>query len=71
MATKPRTTSILAEIADSLPDAALRARIAWLCNLTRAAAVGWRLGCWLQCFGYGAMPCLAYSALFRSDRLVG
>jgi DNA-binding beta-propeller fold protein YncE len=41
MATIPRTTSILAEIADPLPHAALRARIAWLCHLARVAAVGW------------------------------
>src|SRR5215471_1470602 len=41
MATIPRTTSISAEIADPLPHAALRARIAWLCHLARVAAVGW------------------------------
>jgi hypothetical protein len=30
-----------AQTADSLPHAALRARIAWLCHLSRAAAMGW------------------------------
>jgi hypothetical protein len=31
----------IAHTVDPLPDAALRARIAWLCHLTRATAVGW------------------------------
>src|SRR5579864_3632020 len=35
------TTSTAAQTADPLPHSALRARIAWLCHLTRAAAVGW------------------------------
>jgi Protein of unknown function (DUF2975) len=39
--TIPWTTSASARTADPLPHAALRARIAWLCYLTRAAAVGW------------------------------
>lgn len=39
MPTIPWTAS--AETADPLPHTALRARIAWLCHLTRAAAVGW------------------------------
>src|SRR5262249_842282 len=30
-----------AEIADPLPHPALQARIAWLCHLTRVAALGW------------------------------
>jgi len=37
----PWTTSTSAQIEDPLPHAALRARIAWLCHLTRVAAVGW------------------------------
>jgi branched-subunit amino acid transport protein len=41
MPTMARTTSVSAEIADPLPHTALRARIAWLCHLARAAAVGW------------------------------
>jgi len=35
------TTFAPAATADPLPHEALRARIAWLCHLTRAAAVGW------------------------------
>jgi Protein of unknown function (DUF2975) len=31
----------MAQTVEPLPHAALRARIAWLCHLTRAAAVGW------------------------------
>jgi hypothetical protein len=41
MPTIPWTTSAPAETADPLPHASLRARIAWLCHLTRAAALGW------------------------------
>src|ERR1700730_16986659 len=41
MPTIPWTTSASADTTDPLPHAALRARIAWLCHLTRAAAVGW------------------------------
>jgi hypothetical protein len=35
------TTTASAETADPLSHEALRARIAWLCRLTRAAAAGW------------------------------
>lgn len=37
----PWPTSASMETADSRPHAALRARIAWLCHLTRAVALGW------------------------------
>jgi hypothetical protein len=35
------TASVSAETADPIPHAALRARIAWLCHLARAAALVW------------------------------
>jgi hypothetical protein len=41
MSTVSWTTSAAAETADPLPHAALRRRIAWLCHLTRVAALGW------------------------------
>lgn len=37
----PWPTSASMETADPRPHAALRARIAWLCHLARAAAIGW------------------------------
>jgi hypothetical protein len=37
----PWTTSAPAETADVRPHAALRTKIAWLCHLARAAALGW------------------------------
>jgi hypothetical protein len=39
--TIPWTASTSVQTADPLPHAALRARIAWLCHLARAAAVVW------------------------------
>src|SRR5215467_6243170 len=41
MPTVSWTTSAPAGTADPLPHAVLRARIAWLCHLTRVAALGW------------------------------
>jgi hypothetical protein len=41
MPTIPWPTSASTKTADSHPHAALRAKIAWLCHLTRAAALGW------------------------------
>jgi hypothetical protein len=41
MPTVPSITSVYAEIAYPSPQAALRTKIAWLCHLTRAAAVCW------------------------------
>lgn len=37
----PWTAFVSAQTAQPVPHAALRARIAWLCHLTRAAAAGW------------------------------
>jgi hypothetical protein len=37
----PVAYSASAETADPRPHSALRTRIAWLCHLTRAAALGW------------------------------
>lgn len=37
----PWTTSTSAQTVDPLPHEALRARIAWLCHLTRVTAAGW------------------------------
>ena len=41
MQTVPSLTSVYSQTAYPTPQAALRARIAWLCHLTRAAAVCW------------------------------
>jgi hypothetical protein len=41
MRTLPWTTSVSAHIIESPPHAALRAKIGWLCHLTRMAALGW------------------------------
>jgi hypothetical protein len=37
----PWTTSISTEVAEAHPHDALRTKIAWLCHLTRATALGW------------------------------
>src|ERR671937_509011 len=41
MTTVPWPTSASTETADSRPHAALRTKIAWICHLTRVAALGW------------------------------
>ena len=76
MPTVPWTKSVAPETADPPPRASLRARIAWLCHLTRVAAVGWAAWIFALCglglfFGTPALADSDMAGFPPPGRLIG